>query len=751
MKQATIALLLTVVGLMAAPIFSQQRSSDLDRRVEDLLAKMTLEEKVGQMTQVTLEVVSKTRSTTTQKHEVDPAKLRDAIVRHHVGSILNVYDIAPTLDEWHDLITRIQDVATKETRPGIPVIYGIDAIHGATYTREATLFPQSIAMAAARHPELVKRAAQITAYEVRASGIPWNFHPVLDLGRNPLWPRLWETYGEDPYLASVLAEAYVKGLEGDTNDIGAEDKVAACMKHYLGYSFPLSGKDRTPAWIPERMLRDYFLPPFKKAVESGIHTVMVNSGEINGVPVHGDHYLLTEVLRDELGFKGLVVSDWQDIKNLYTRDKVAASPKEAVRMAVMAGLDMSMVPYDFSFYDLLLALVKEGSVPQSRVDESVRRILRVKFELNLFEKPYPNKKLKEKVHSPESVQVSLQAAREALTLLKNDGGLLPLNKNLKVLVTGPAAHLRSVLNGGWTYTWQGNEESLYPKTKKTILEAIQAKVGSTNVTFVEGSTFDKPANIDAAIEAARRADAAIVCIGEAPYCETPGNIHDLTLPQAQLQLAAAIERTGTPTVLVLVEGRPRVVTPVVDGAKAIVMAYLPGPEGGTAIADVLFGDFNPCGKLPITYPRAPNDLVPYDVKPIETDDPNKMNPLFLFGHGLSYTTFEYSGLRLSQKQIAQGEPIKVTVTVKNTGRRAGKEVVELYLSDLIRSVSPPIRQLKRFTGVWLQPGESQTVEFTLNDDDFAFTGRDHKRTIEPGEFKVAIANLSGTFELKATK
>jgi beta-glucosidase len=727
-----------------------QNPSDVDQRVEAVLSKMTLEEKVGQMTQVTLQVVAKTRSTVTQKLELDPAKLRDAIVKHHVGSILNVYDLAPTVDEWHTVITAIQDVATKETRLGIPVIYGIDAIHGATYTREATLFPQSIAMAAARNPDLVKRAAEITAYEVRASGIPWNFNPVLDMGRNPLWPRLWETYGEDPYLASVMAEAYIKGMEGDANQISAEDKVAACMKHYLGYSFPLSGKDRTPAWIPERMLRDIFLPPFKKAVEAGIHTVMVNSSEINGIPVHSDPTLLNDLLRGELGFKGFVVSDWEDINHLYTRDKVAASLKDAVRMSVMAGVDMSMVPYDFSFYNLLLELAKEGGVPASRIDEAVRRILRVKFELGLFERPYPNKKLKEKVGSAEFAQVSLQAAREAMTLLKNDNNFLPLNKNQKVLVTGPATNLRSVLHGGWTYTWQGNEEAAYPKTIKTVLDAVREKVGAANVTYVPGSTFDQVTDIDRAVEAAKQADVAVVTIGEPTYCETPGNIHDLTLPPAQLQLAGAIQRTGKPVVLVLVEGRPRIITPIVNDARAILMAYLPGPAGGQAIADVLFGDVNPSGKLPITYPRSPNDLVTYDVKPIETDDRNKMDPLWLFGHGLSYTTFEYSGLKLSKKQIARGEPITVTVTVKNTGRRAGREVVELYLSDLVRSVSPPIRRLKRFKAVTLQPGESQAVQFTLGDDDFAFTGRDNRRTIEPGHFRVAVAKLSDTFELTAS-
>lgn len=752
MKKVLFISCLGMAALFMLPgiCYGQKSEQEIDRNVKELLSKMTLEEKVGQMTQVTIQAVSAVRGTAEQAHRLDPAKLEEAIVKYHVGSILNVYDVAHPLDYWHEVITQIQDVATQKTRLGIPIIYGIDAIHGANYTREATLFPQSIAMAAARNPDLMKRSGEITAYEVRASGIPWNFNPVLDLARTPLWPRLFETFGEDPYLASVLGAAYIKGLEGENNDVGAPDKVAACMKHYLGYGFPMSGKDRTPAWIPERILRDIFLPPFKKAVEAGVHTVMVNSGEINGIPAHSDYHILTEILRHELGFKGLVVSDWEDINRIYSRDKVAPTRKEAVRIAVMAGVDMSMVPYDFSFYEDLLALAKAGEVPLSRIDEAVGRILWVKFRLNLFENPYPDKKMKEKVGSEEFAAVSLQAAREALTLLKNEGNYLPLAKNKKVLVTGPAANLRSVLNSGWTYTWQGNEESLYPKNKKTILEAIQAKIGAERVAYVPGSTFDEALDIAQAVEAAKNADVAIICIGENAYCETPGNIHDLSLPKAQLDLAAAIQQSGTPAVLVLVEGRPRIITPVADDSKAILMAYLPGPEGGLAIADVLFGDYNPGGKLPFTYPRHPNDLVCYDYKPLETDDPNKMNPLYFFGHGLSYSAFEYRNLEITPRAAKDGEPIQVKVTVKNTGERAGKEIVELYLSDLYRSVSPPVRQLKRFSGALLQPGESKTVEFTLNRDDLAFHGRDDKYVVEPGEFKVAVGNLSATFEIVET-
>ncbi|MEM9274011.1 MAG: glycoside hydrolase family 3 N-terminal domain-containing protein [Cyanobacteria bacterium P01_F01_bin.143] len=722
------------------------QQNPLTQKVETLLSQMTLSEKVGQMTQITLQAVSKTEDKL-KKYEVEPKKLREAITKYHIGSILNIHESALNLAEWQQLITQIQDLATQETPNGIPILYGIDAIHGANYTREATLFPQNLAIAATRNPSLAQESAAITAYEMRASGIPWNFNPVLDVGRNPLWPRIYETYGEDPYLVSTMGKAYIQGLSGDTSQLIAPDKVAGCAKHYLGYSFPLSGKDRTPAWIPERMLRNYFLPPFAKAIAAGVQTIMVNSSEINGIPVHSDRNLLTDILRGELGFNGLVVSDWEDVKNLYQRDRVATSPKEAVYMAVTAGIDMSMVPYDFSFYDYLIELVKEGRIPESRIDQSVRRILQVKFALNLFDNPYPDLAMTPQVGSPESTQVSLQAAREALTLLKNEQNLLPLNKGQKILVTGPNANLRSVLNGGWTYTWQGNDESLYPKTQNTVLSALQNKLGADNVTYIEGTTFDQTVNIDQAIVAAQNVDVTIIVLGESAYTETPGNIHDLTLPTAQLQLASAVAQTGTPVVLVLVEGRPRLITSIVDDAQAILMAYLPGAFGGEAIADVLLGDYNPSGKLPITYPRAPNDLVTYDYKAIESDNPNKLNPLFPFGFGLSYTNFAYSNLRLSSQQIRPDESITVKVNVRNTGQRRSKEIVELYLSDLYRTVSPPVKQLKRFQGVILEPGESKTVEFTLNQDDFAFHGRDNQLTVEPGEFNVAIAELSSVFKL----
>ena len=602
---------------------------DHSQRIEALLKRMTLEEKVGQMTQLAIGMIA---SGSDQNIKVDPAKLEKAIAKYGVGSILNVSEQAITLDHWHQIIGQIQDAA-KKTRLGIPVIYGIDSIHGANYVLGGTLFPQEIGMAATFNPELMKRAAEITAAETRAAGIPWSFSPVLDLGRNPLWPRFWETFGEDPYLASVMGVAFVRGLEG--SDPASQTAVASSLKHYMGYSVPLTGRDRTPAWIPENYLREYFLPPFATSIKAGARTIMINSGEINGVPGHINRHLLNGILRDELGFNGFVVSDWEDIKKLVTIWRIAATEKEATRLAVMAGIDMSMVPNDYSFADHLLALAKEGAVPQSRIDEAVRRILRVKYELGLFENPGPNAALKANFARPESRQVSLEAARESITLLKNANNILPLSKNAKVLVTGPTADSLISLNNGWTYVWQGSEESLYPKDRDTIRRAIERKVGAGNVTFVPGTkifrqpgstsnnnptSLEEEVDIPAAVQAARSADVVVLALGEGSYCETPGNITDLTIGEPQLKLADAIIATGKPVVLVLVEGRPRIINRIADRIPGIILAYNPSNEGGTAIADVLFGDVNPSGKLPFTYPRTPNGLINYDHKPFETED-----------------------------------------------------------------------------------------------------------------------------------
>ena len=734
---------------------------DYTQKIDDLIKRMTLEEKVGQMTQLAIAMVVTGRD---QDVKIDPAKLDKAIVKYGVGSILNVSDQALTVDKWREIIGQIQEAATKKTRLGIPMIYGIDSIHGANYVQGATLFPQEIGMAATWNPELMKRAAEIAAIETRAAGIPWSFSPVLDLGRTPLWPRFWETFGEDPYLAKVMGVAFVRGLEGA--DVSSQTQVASSLKHYMGYSFPLTGRDRTPAWIPENYLREYFLPTFDAAVKAGARTIMVNSAEINGVPGHVNKHVLTDILRTELGFKGFVVSDWEDIKKLVTTWRIAATEKEATRLAIMAGIDMSMVPNDYSFADNLVALVKEGAVPQSRIDEAVRRILLVKFELGLFDKPMPDASLRAKFGLPEYRDVSLQAARESITLLKNTNNILPLAKSAKVLVTGPTADSLVSMNNGWTYVWQGSEEGLYPKDRNTIRKAIEAKLGAGNVTFVQGTRITRapgPSNgtptdqeeevdIPAAVRAAQNADVIVLALGEGSYCETPGNITDLTIGEPQIKLAEALKATGKPIVMVLVEGRPRIINRIAEAANAILMAYNPSHEGGTAIADILFGDVNPSGKLPFTYPRTPNGLINYDHKPFETENTAfgnmAFNPQFQFGDGLSYTTFTYSDLRLGKQTIAANEELPVSVTVTNAGEREGKEAVLVYVSDLAASISPPDKRLRRFAKISLKPGESRTLTFKLRNDDLSFINAENKRVAEPGEFEVKIAGLSQKFTLR---
>ena len=718
---------------------------DNTRRAEVLLQRMTLEEKIGQMTQLEIGMVTTGKD---QDVQVDPTKLEKAIVKYGVGSILNVKDQALPVEKWQDIIRKIQD-ASQKTRLKIPVIYGIDSVHGANYVRGSTLHPQEIGMAATWNPALMQRLAEITAVETRAAGIPWTFSPVLDLGRQPLWPRFYETFGEDPYLAKVLGAAFVRGIEGD--DISSPNHIATSLKHYVGYSFPLNGRDRTSAWIPENYLREYFLPPFAAAVKAGARTVMVNSAEINGSPGHINHHILTDILRGELGFQGVVVSDWEDIKKLVSQWKVAVDEKEATRLSVLAGIDMSMVPSDYTFSDLLVQLVKEGRVSVSRIDEAVRRILRLKFDLGLFENPTLSAPMTS-FATAESRQVSLQAARESMTLLKNENNHLPLAKDRKVLVTGPTANSLISLNNGWTYVWQGNNADLYPKDRPSILQAIQTKVGD-RLTHIPGTTLDKEIDIQAAVRAAREADVAIVCLGEGSYAETPGNISDLTLDDAQLRLAEAIQATGKPVVLVLVEGRPRLINRIVDRAQAILMAYNPSNEGGTAVADVLFGDYTPSGKLPFTYPRTANGFINYDHKLFETEETSFGNtafkPQFEFGHGLSYTTFTYSNLSLAQKTIAMNGQMNVSVTVTNTGQRAAKETVILYVRDIVATLAPPGKRVKRFAKIYLEPAQSRTLTFTLRSDDLSFTGANNKLTIEPGDFEVMVGNLKERFTLEA--
>ena len=727
--------------------------ADLDARVDSLLARMTLDEKVGQMMQLELGMVTD-RDTFPQP--IAPEKLQRMIRDYHVGSILNVVDTAFPLDHWHEIITAIQDEA-RETRLGIPVLYGIDAVHGANYTQEAILFPQSQGLAATWNLALAEEVGAITARDVRASGIPWNFAPVLDVGRDPRWPRLYETLGEDAHLTTAMGLALLRGMQG--GDLDAPEHVAACLKHFVGYSGSESGRDRTPARLSEIELREQYLPPFQAAVEAGAASVMVNSGAVNGVPIHASRYLLTDVLREELGFDGLVLTDWLDIKKLVSLHQVAADEREATKMAIEAGIDMSMVPSDVSFFDHLTSLVQDGEIPESRIDASVRRILRLKFALGLFEDPLAGLSLADEVGSERDRRVALQSARESVTLLRNTDGLLPLSGTERVLVTGPTAHSMQSLNTGWTYTWQGGgkAQSLFHDGRPTLMEAVRERVGADRMTYVPSATLTQLDRADAAVAAAEDADVAIVALGEGAYTETAGNLpHSLMLPEAQRTLVREVAATGTPVVLVLVQGRPRTLGDAHEAAGAIVTAYNPGTEGGQALAEVLYGDVNPSGHLPYTYPSRPTGYALYDHKPSERlaadFGTGGAEPLFPFGHGASYTTFVYSDLTVSTSSMTtaslqDGGTVDVEVTVTNTGDRAGKDVVHLFLSDEVASVTPAVQKLKRFAKVDLAPGEARPISFTLMRDDFSFIGRDGVPVVEPGRFRLRVDTLDAEVRL----
>ncbi|MFL9845028.1 glycoside hydrolase family 3 N-terminal domain-containing protein [Flavobacterium rhizosphaerae] len=750
-------------GFMAS---AQQTEAEINKKVESLLAKMTLEEKVGQMTQITLDVIGKGNNRYTSDYPLylDDGAMKTAFEKYQVGSVLNTASgHALTPQKWYEVISEVQKNTLKYSRLKIPTIYGVDEIHGATYTDGATMFPQEIAQGAARNPELTKQAAAITAYETRACNIPWTFSPVLDLGLSPLFPRQWETFGEDPYLCSVLGVAMIDGYEGVNNDIGNPLHVASCMKHFLGYHTATSGKDRTPSYISDEALREYHLPAFKAAIEAGSHTIMINSGIINGVPVHANYDILTKLLKEELGFKGLVVTDWADIENLHKRDRIAASDKEAIMLGINAGIDMSMVPYNYEvFCDNLIGLVKEGKVKQQRIDDAVRRVLRVKYALNLFDKPNTNPKDYPEFGSKAHEEASYRMAAEAITLLKNEGNILPLKKNIKVLVTGPNANSMRTLNGGWSYSWQGDRTPMHTEKYNTILEAVQHKIGKNNVTYVPGVSYKEGGHyydefadkLDEAVAAAKDADVIFLCLGENSYTEKPGDMNDLYMSDLQTELAQKVAAVGKPVILILNEGRPRVISKFERQLKGIVQTYLPGNFGADALADILFGDVNPSGKLPYNYPRYPNALISYIHKPSEEQRAGEgvynyeadYNPQFGFGFGLSYTTFDYKDLKLDKTSIKKGENVKVSVTVTNTGKVTGKEVVHLFTSDLYASsVTPDMKRLRRFDKIELKPGESKTVTFELTPKDLTYAGRHGEYILEAGEFEVMVDKLKQKF------
>lgn len=744
MRKCSLVLLVLMLQLS-----SVMRAQPVDADVEALLKQMTVEEKVGQMTQLNLDVVCEGGIyKLVEPHHLDPAKLREALLKYHVGSILNCGGHAYPRKQWHELIGGIQEVATKETRLKIPVVFGIDAIHGANYVSQSTLFPQQLAQAATFNPDLAFQAAEVTAYETRAAGMTWNFSPVLDVARNPLWSRVFETFGEDALVCSRFGEAAIRGYQGTSTPID-NFHVAACMKHFLAYGGPRTGKDRTPTYLSEIQLREIYLPPFKKAIETGALTVMINSGEINGVPVHADKRILTTLLRDELKFEGVAVTDWEDVIKLHLNHRVAPNLKEATFMAVEAGIDMCMVPNDYDFTKLLIELVKEGRISESRLDVSVRRILMLKKKLGILKSvSVPNLQQYPKFGSSAHRAIARKTAEESITLLENRNSTLPLKANQKIFVTGPAANSLSMLNGAWTRTWQGVDTIWDDPSNNTIYEAMRAAIPS--LSYAKGCSLDSLLNVEEALRLATQSDVIVACMGEKPSTEKPGDIDDLALPRAQLDYVKALLKTGKPVVLVLVENRPRLVNEVADQCAAVIMAYQPGDTGGDVLVDILLGKVNPSGKLPITYPRFNHSLMWYDHKYTETFDTqfgNKaFNPQWEFGHGLSYSEIRYANLKLSSPNLIKGDSLTVEVSVSNLSNREAKETVLLFTRDHFASITPSVKKLRDFSKVTLKPGETQTLRFSLKAEDLSFVGADGALITEPGDFDIQIGPLTTTFK-----
>ncbi len=799
--------LLTTTALPAAgPAIP--RNEKIERQVEKQLRRMTLDEKVGQMCELSIDLLQKrvnpfagmnphtaTKADIEQLlkkygiekefdlsdglsqetmmgiymrimaienangFQLDEAMLDTVIGTYKVGSILNVpASVAQTPEKWQEIIRRIQE-KSMETM-GIPCIYGVDQIHGTTYTQGGTFFPQGVNMGATFNRGLTREGARISAYETKAGSIPWTYAPVVDLGRDPRWPRMWENYGEDCYLNAEMGREAVVGFQGEDPNHVDDQHVAACMKHYMGYGVPVSGKDRTPSSITVQDLREKHFAPYLEMAKAGALSLMVNSSMNNGLPMHANYELLTVWLKEGLDWDGMIVTDWADINNLYTRDHIAKDKKEAIKLAINAGIDMSMDPYDWKFCTLLKELVEEGEVPMSRIDDAVRRILRLKYRLNLFEKPYYEVEEFPLFGSEEHAAAALQAAEESLVLLKNADGILPLAKGTKLLVTGPNANSMRTLNGGWSYSWQGDKADACAAQYNTILEALTEKFGAENVVYEAGVTYAQSGNwwdenapeIEKAVAAAADVDCIVACIGENSYCETPGNLTDLTLSQNQSALVEALARTGKPIVLILNEGRPRLVAKIEPLAKAVVDVMLPGNYGGDALANLLSGDANFSGKLPFTYPREINSLITYDYKPCEHIGKQmegaynydaQVAVQWAFGYGLSYTRFAYDNFRVDKSSFTADDTLTFAVDVTNCGDRAGKEVVQLYIGDRESALPRPVKELKGFRKVRLAPGETRTVEFVVTPEALSFydAGR-HAWKAEAGQFDLSVGSSS---------
>ena len=740
----------------------------IEAHIQEWLKKMTLEEKIGQMCEITIDVVSDFEASKKNGFTLNPAMLDTVIGKYKVGSLLNVpLSVAQKKEKWAEAIKQIQDLSMKEI--GIPCIYGVDQIHGTTYTLDGTMFPQGINMGAAFNRELTEKAAAISAYETKAGCIPWTYAPVVDLGRDPRWSRMWENYGEDCYVNAEMGKASVRGFQGsDPNHIG-EYNVAACMKHYMGYGVPVSGKDRTPSSISRSDMREKHFAPFLAAIRQGALSVMVNSGVDNGIPFHANRELLTEWLKEDLNWDGMIVTDWADINNLCTRDHIAATKKEAVKIAINAGIDMSMVPYEVSFCDYLKELVQEGEVPMSRIDDAVARVLRLKYRLGLFENPYWDIKKYDKFGSKEFAAEALQAAEESEVLLKNEGNILPLAKGTKILLAGPNANSMRCLNGGWSYSWQGHLADQCAGAYNTIYESLCNKYGKENIIYEPGVTYapykndnwweENQPEIEKSVAAASRADVIIACIGENSYCETPGNLSNLTMSENQRNLVKALAATGKPVILILNQGRPRIINDIVPLAKAVVNVMLPSNYGGDALANLLAGDANFSGKMPFTYPKYINALANYDYKPCENmgqmggnyNYDSVMDVQWEFGFGLSYTTYSYSNLKVDKTSFTADDVLTVSVDVTNTGKVAGKESVLLYSKDLVASSTPDNIRLRNFEKIELNPGETKTVTMQLKGSDLAFVGYDGKWRLEKGDFKLKCGNQWTDIQCSETK
>lgn len=727
----------------------------IEAQVEQTLKKLTLEEKIGQMMELVTDLFG--ANDKNGVFYIDEHKTDSILSRYKIGSILNAPNTcAPTAKQWEKYIAQIQKISMK--RIGIPCVFGLDQNHGSTYTQGGTLFPQNINVAATFNREIARRSAEATAYETRAVSVPWTYSPTVDLGRDARWPRIWENFGEDCYLSSEMGKAMVYGFQGeDPNNID-QYHIATSMKHFMGYGVPWTGKDRTPAYISPADLREKHFAPFLAGLQAGALTVMVNSASVNGVPMHANKEFLTGWLKEETGWDGVLITDWADINNLYTREMVAKDKKDALRIAINAGIDMIMEPYSCDACGYLVELVKEGKIPMSRIDDACRRVLRMKYRLDLFKNPTQKLKNYPKFGGEEFAKLALEGATESMVLLKNEGNILPLQHGKKILLTGPNANQMRCLNGGWSYTWQGHRADEFAGKYNTIYEAFCNEYGKENVILNQGVTYNEKGKyweenepqIQETVAAAKDADVIVACIGENSYTETPGNLTDLWLSENQRNLVKALAQTGKPVILVLNEGRPRLIADIEPLAQGIINILIPGNMGGDALANLVSGKSNFSGKMPYTYPKEINSLANYDFKKSEEvgtmegayDYNAKITQQWGFGYGLSYTSYKYSNLKVSQSDFRHGDIIKVSVDVKNTGKVAGKESVLLFSSDLIASIVPDGRRLRAFDKVELQPGETKTMTFELKADDLAFVGWNGKWRLEEGDFKLMIADQS---------